>query len=196
MNMESISQCKKYLEGIILKINAHNVDIHTFLNGSVTIAFDCSSISRAHLNDLKSGEDYFIEIKNVRKSRTLNQNALLWELIGQICEAENGNKAETEDIYIQLIEESGASVDFLMTLPECEEDLKKVFRVVKAVDKREYKGKEMIIFKCFVGSSNFDTKQMSILIDKTIERAERDGLEIEYYKEQFQEIEKKEGNKK
>ena len=169
-----------------MKFVARNVNVMTLVEGVCVMTFDCSPIISANLRDLKKEEEYTFEIEKARQKRSKSQNSLLWELIGQICEAENGNKKETEDIYLQLLEEASSSVQFLMTIPEAEDDLKKVFRIVKAVDEREYNGRMMTIFKCFIGSSQMDTKQMSILIDKAIIRAETDGLQVEYYKEEFE----------
>ena len=167
-----------------MKFNAKNVQISTFVRGGAVVSFDCSEYTKAQLQNLKL-DNYTIAIEKINKKRSLNQNALLWELIGQICEKENGNKVETEDIYLQLLESAGASVDFLLGIPESEETLKKIFRIVKVVDERIMNNRQMFVYKCYMGSSTFDTKQMTMLIEKTLERAENDGIDTEYWKEEL-----------
>ena len=46
-----------------------------------------------------------------------------------------------------------------------ENELKKSFRAVKVVRPEIYKGKKMIVYKCFEGSSKFNTQECNKLID-------------------------------
>ena len=161
-----------------MKISARGLKTSIPPFGDVSIKFDCSGKARESLEALKTG-DYIISITKPNKARSLQQNRYLWELIGQIAMKENGNKAEDVQIYMQLIEASGAKVEYLMGLPEIEPRLKRVFRVVTVVDSRDYNGKTMNVYKCFYGSSKMSTEEMGKLIDKTIERAELDGIDTE-----------------
>lgn len=112
---------------------------------------------------LELGKDYNIDIKPYKSSRSLEQNALLWGLIQQISD-ETGN--DPMDVYVSALENANAKFEWLYGLPETEERLKKVFRAVKPMGTcLSPKGKEMIAFKCWVGSSKFDTKEMTKLID-------------------------------
>lgn len=165
-----------------MKFLANNIQIQTFIKGGALISFDCSEITKAQLKNITLN-DCTIELKEFKKKRSLNQNSMLWELIGEISVKENGNKVDTEDIYLQLIEQTGASVEFFLAIPEAEQTLRRLFRIVKVVDERIQNGKKLYVFKCWLGSSQFDTKEMSQLIDKTLERAEQDGIETEYWKE-------------
>lgn len=161
-----------------MKITARNLRTSVLPLGDTTLKFDCSTNAKAFIEGLRQG-DYIISIEKPKNARTLQQNRYLWELIGQIAIKENGNKAEDTNIYMQLIEVSGAKCEYLLGLPETEKALKQVFRVVKVVDSRVYNGKEMYMYKCHYGSSSFSKEEMATLIDKTIERAERDGIDTE-----------------
>lgn len=136
----------------------------------------------AAVERLKSG-DYVLSITKPTNKRSLAQNRYLWELLGQISVKENGSRAEDIDIYCQLVEQTGAKCEYLLALPQAEERLRRVFRVVKAVDDREYNGKLMYVYKCFYGSSHMSTQEMAMLIDKTIERAEANGIDTEAWKQ-------------
>lgn len=133
------------------------------------------------LSGLEIGE-YEVNITKPKNKRTLAQNRLLWELIGQISLAENGSHADTMDIYVQLIEQAGAKATYLQGLPEVQKELEKIFRVVQIVDTRESNGAETHVYKCFYGSSTFNTEEMSRLIDLTLIRAENDGIVTDYWK--------------
>lgn len=149
--------------------------------GEAVISFKCSRNALEWLESLKPG-DYELSIVKPSKKRTGQQNALLWELIGQICMKEDGNRAGDIDLYCQLIEEAGVKCEYYMSLPEGEAGLRKVFRGVKVIDDRIYMGRTFYVYKCYFGSSTMNTKEMSMLIDKAIERAEAVGIDTDYWK--------------
>lgn len=163
-----------------MKIYAES--LKTFVDfAKASMSFQCSRKALEALETLKNG-DYVITITQPAKKRTAQQNRYLWELLGQISAKENGNRSEDVEIYCQLVEQAGAKCEYLMGLPGMEDRLKQVFRVVKIVDDRLYNGRQMNVYKCFYGSSKLDTREMGILIDKTIERAEADGIDTDYYR--------------
>lgn len=149
--------------------------------GTAVLTFECSRNALENIERIKKG-DYIITFAKPNNKRSLAQNRYLWELLGQISVKENGSRADDVEIYCQLVEQAGVKCEYLLALPQAEERLKRVFRVVKVVDDREYNGQMMYVFKCFYGSSKMDTKEMSMLIDKTIERAEADGIDTEVWR--------------
>lgn len=52
-----------------------------------------------------------------------------------------------------------------ISLEEAEENLKKGFRAVKVVRPEIHNNKRFYVYKCFVGSSKFNTQEMTRLID-------------------------------
>jgi hypothetical protein len=164
-----------------MKISARDVKTAVTDYGRASISFNCSMNSITALGQLKNG-DYELSIEKPTNKRTGQQNSYLWELLGQISLKENGSREDDENIYCQLIEKVGAKCVYLMGLPETKDELERSFRVVKVVDDRDYNGKLMHVYKCYWGSSKMDTKQMAMLIDATIERAEAAGIDTDYYK--------------
>lgn len=131
--------------------------------------------------DQLTKDTYQFEIKKPKSKRSLQQNALLWVLIHQIAEELSQDDME---VYISLLEEANAKFEYLLGLPTIEEELKRNFRAVKVVRPQEYQGKEMLVYKCFIGSSKFDTKEMTILIDKALEWCANLDIQVqqnEYY---------------
>lgn len=134
--------------------------------------------------DITTDKEYVLELKEVRSKRTLQQNKMLWSLIHKIADHETQNMDEVE-IYTLALEEANAKYVYLLGEKEVENELKKNFRAVKVVRPTLEKGKEYIIYKCFVGSSKLDTKEMKKLLDIIIAWADELGIETneKYYTE-------------
>lgn len=123
---------------------------------------------------LELGKDYSLEIKPYKSSRSMEQNALLWGLIQQLSD-ETGN--DPMDIYISALESANAKYEYIGALPQAEDSLKKVFRAVKPIGTfTSPKGVEMVTYKCWIGSSKFDTSEMTKLIDFVMQKASEIGI--------------------
>lgn len=109
-----------------------------------------------------------IDIKKVKNKRTIKQNKYMWKLIHEISKQQH---QDDMDIYINALEESNAKYEYVMGLETIENELKKNFRAVKVVRPEEYKGKKMIVYKCFIGSSKFDKEEMGMLLETVLRYA-------------------------
>lgn len=63
-----------------------------------------------------------VETKIHKSQRSLEQNRLLWALLGKMANALSGNKRKvsTEECYCAMLEEANVSYDYLLALPEAE----------------------------------------------------------------------------
>lgn len=150
-------------------------------DGDLEITIKIKNYNDKKRIDQLTKDTYQFEIKKQKSKRSLQQNALLWVLIHQIAEELQQDDME---VYISLLEEANAKFEYLLGLPTIEEELKRNFRAVKVVRPQEYQGKEMLVYKCFIGSSKFDTKEMTILIDKALEWCANLDIQVqqnEYY---------------
>lgn len=111
-----------------------------------------------------------VEVKPYRSKRSLEQNKLLWVLLGKLATAMSGkkNKVSSEEAYAVMLEEANVSYDYLLALPEAEPMLKKSFRVVRKMGERKVNGKTLNVYQYFIGSSKFDTQEMTELIEATL----------------------------
>lgn len=166
-----------------MKIYAEKLRTGFREDGRVLLSFDCGWKGKSAIEALKTG-NYELDIKERRNNRTLAQNRYLWELIGQISMKENGNKADTEEIYMQLLESAGAKCEFFEITEEAVNRFAKLadIKFLRIVQRRFRNGTHTVMCKCFYGSSKMDTKEMGILIDKTIERAEQDGIDTDAWR--------------
>lgn len=107
-------------------------------------------------------KEYQLEIKELKSTRTIQQNKYMWALIHEISKEQGMDDME---VYIQALEEANAKYEYIMAPEEAEENLKKGFRAVKVVRPEMHNNKRFYVYKCFVGSSKFNTQEMTRLID-------------------------------
>lgn len=135
-------------------------------------------LSARPLPQIKDGK-YQVDIKEIGKDRTLQQNAKLWALIGDISKKQNGDLRDVDDIYLQLLEMSGAKYEIL-TLKENAFNDKALerFGIRRYKVIKERNGFVSVI--AYYGSSTFNTKEMSNLIETTIRYASECGVDVDY----------------
>jgi hypothetical protein len=126
--------------------------------------------------DLDLNKEYVFEIKEVKSKRTIQQNKYMWALIHEIAHHESMNQTEVE-IYSLALEEANAKYIYLLGTKDVEDELKKNFRAVRVVRPTVENGKEFIVYKCFVGTSKMDTKEMTKVLDIIVAWAEELGIE-------------------
>lgn len=125
--------------------------------------------------DFKPGE---YELRRTRKKRSLDANAYMWALCGKIGEALN---IPPEEVYKHSVSEGSA----FYPMPIREDAVEHFARVwaekgiawfvVVIDDSRKLPGYKLV--HAYYGSSVYDTKEMSHLIDRVVEDAR--ALDIE-----------------
>jgi hypothetical protein len=123
----------------------------------------------------KQDKPYRMEIKRHYNKRSMDANAYCWVLCEAIAESIRATK---EEIYRQAIGQVGAFVE--LWVPECDargvmECWEKMGLGWMAFDMGTTKGFTTI--HAYKGSSAYDTKEMSRLLDWLVEEAEGLGLE-------------------
>lgn len=116
-------------------------------------------------------QEKLYEIKEYHKKRSLNSNSYCWALIGKIADVLRATK---DEIYIQMLEDYGQSL--LIPLEEGKKP-DGFFKYFKYITKSELNGKKADWYKVFKGSSNYDSKEMAVLIDGIIYEAQELGIE-------------------
>ena len=115
-----------------------------------------------HPLELDLTKEYQLEIKELKSTRTIQQNRYMWSLIHEISKQQEMDDME---VYIQALEEANAKFEYIMAPEEAEENLKKGFRAVKVTRPEIHNGKKFYIYKCFLGSSKFNVTETKQLID-------------------------------
>jgi len=168
----------------------NNVIISFVVSGSNKYSANMTFDELKKLGDVKLS----VESKKYKSQRSLEQNKMLWALCEKIAIATSGfsYKSEVEECYVNLLEEANIEGRFRVALPEDKKQLEEEYRVVKSVGKRMVlnpktnKKTECEMFLCYKGSSTFDTKQMTELIELALNRCAELGIydsEIEQIRE-------------
>lgn len=112
------------------------------------------------------------EIEKQRKKRSLDANALCWKLCTEIA---NVLRTDKESIYLDMLKKYGQSdiVSVVSTV-----NVKGYFKYYEEFGKGTVNGKEFIHYKVFKGSSEYDTREMSILLDGIIDEAKALDIEV------------------
>ena len=123
------------------------------------------------LLNLPSEVIYDFKIEEHKEKRSLNANAYAWVLITKIS---NVLRASKEEIYFLMLKRYGVSevVSILSNI-----DVTGYFKYYEEFGKSVLNNKEFTHYKIFKGSSEYNTKEMSILIDGIVSEAKT--LDIE-----------------
>ena len=117
-----------------------------------------------------------VEIKKHYKKRSLDANAMCWYIIDQIAEK---TKERKSDIYRHAIREIGGVSDIVCAVEEAVDTLTRGWTshgLGWQVDVGPSKTPGCKNVTLYYGSSMFNTKQMSDLIDSVIQEAEQQGI--------------------
>ena len=145
-------------------------------NIEITFTVDNWAFKRS-VNDLTK-QPYSLEIKVPKSKRSIDQNRLLWDIIGQISKELDINDL---DIYAYLIEKTNAKYDEVVVKYEAIERLRSIFRAVKVIGPTKEHGETFVKARTYYGSSNFNTKEMTELINHALDYAEQSGVDTELY---------------
>ena len=121
---------------------------------------------------------FIVEVKEPKSKRSLEQNRMLWQLIHSIAKQQHQDDME---VYCALLERADAKSDYIITAYDMEDDLRKCFRGVRFIRKQDVNGKECNIYKVYIGSSKMNTKEMTELLDITLQLCAELGIPTEMY---------------
>lgn len=120
---------------------------------------------------------YVAELKEHREKRSLDANAYLWVLLDRMADVLGETK---ENLYQRYVKDCGPFRDFCLMQDEA-----KTFRTSWSMlgtgwvtEQVDYSADgERLIIRAYYGSSTYNTKQMSRLIDMVVEDCKVLGIE-------------------
>lgn len=158
---------------------AKNVKRLTDENGEIIVQFKAlNTTALTAVEEQKDETPLVVDFKKYKSKRSIEQNRLLWALLGKLSEAINGtaDTADVWEIYSVMLEEVGAKYEILYCIPAAEDMLKTSFRAIRKIAEDEINGRTMNVYQCFYGSSKFDTAEMTKLIDHVVNRLHDLGI--------------------
>ena len=129
----------------------------------------------AIINSLEDDKEYVCEIKQYRKKRSKTQNNYMWELLGELSQEMN---IGAEELYQSYIKEVGIFRDIVLDR-EAVSTITTVWSAyglgwfTEIVDNVNDKA----TVRLYYGSSSYNSKQMSVLIDKVVQDCQAVGIE-------------------
>lgn len=138
------------------------------LEGDKLILTTRSQPAKRFVYDFKPGN---YEITKAKKKRSLNANAYAWKLITEIA---NVVREDKEKVYVDMLKHYGQGS---MVSVRSEIDVSRFFHYYDVAGESSLNGKKYTHYKVYTGSSEYDTKEMSILIDGIVREAK--ALDIE-----------------
>jgi len=141
------------------------------------------------LNELLNNDKLKVaKIDNKKKKRSLNANAYCWKLCTEIA---NVLRASKDEIYIKMLKRYGQS-SIVSVMDEAVPVFMKSVKYAEECGHGVVNDRNFTHIKVFMGSSEYDTKQMAILIDGIVSEAKALGIstmtpaEIEKLKDSWQ----------
>jgi hypothetical protein len=153
-------------------ITAVNID---FVTGTpqITFAVNEKSDLLQGYEALKGVELLTIEAKPYRKRRSLNANAYAWKLITAIADELRISK---DAVYMAMLKRYGQSelISVLSHIP-----VDGFIKYYEEAGESTLNGKQFKHYRVYKGSSEFDTREMSILIDGIVSEAKELNIPTE-----------------
>ena len=116
---------------------------------------------------LNQDRDKLFVIEEYKEKRSLNANNYAWALITQIA---NKMKLSKEEVYLKLLVDYGQS-EMVSVLSDI--DVKGFFKYYKKFGESKLNGKMFTHYKVYKGTSEYNTKEMSLFLDGVIQEAEQ-----------------------
>lgn len=143
-------------------------------------------LARQIVDAVKQGKTYTVEIKEYRKKRSLNQNDMYWSVLTSFAEALNISNARAHNLLLRRYGQLERYEDkpVYVVLPDTEEAEKRAdeaesYHLKPTSQVKE--GKDGQMYRTYMllrGSSTYDTKEMTRLLDGLLDECKEMGIAI------------------
>lgn len=168
-----------------MKLKAKIKDIGRTLAGSYTLTLESPQISTDEATGLSQEEWLDVEVKKHRRKRSLDANSYYWLLTSRLAEAINVSKPYMHNYLLRRygqIEMIGGQAIYIV-IPDTEEAQKQVdeedlYHLKPTSQVKE--GRDGMMYRTYMmlkGSSAYDTREMSMLIDGLVGECKGAGIE-------------------
>ena len=120
---------------------------------------------------IEQPEDKKYEVKEYKEKRSLNANNYYWELVTQLG---NVLGIDKEWLHFLLLQKYGQS-EMISVIAEV--DMKDYLKYYTEAGESILNGKTFKHYKVYKGSSEMDSKEMSILIHGLVDECQTQGIE-------------------
>lgn len=138
---------------------------------TLTLSVNEEAAAKNLFDDLHEAEKLSIKIDKYREKRSLNANNYAWKLLTEIG---NVVRASKDEVYMLMLKRYGQSeiISVLAHIP-----IKEYVKYCEEAGESTLNGKLFKHYKVYKGSSEFDTREMSIFIDGVVSEAKELGIQ-------------------
>lgn len=130
-------------------------------------------VSVAELREvLTKGKQLSVSIAQFRQRRSLDANGFLWSLLGEMAAVLNTSK---DELYLEMLARYGVYTHVVVK-PHVVERVKAEWRTCRVLGEVTIKGQTGIQIQAFFGSSTYDSKEFSTLLNGVISEAKEIGI--------------------
>lgn len=136
---------------------------------------------RTYLNsEFLDGRELDLSLKEFKPKRSLNANAYMWALIGKIAEA---MRISQDEVYHKVLCDYGTydtdgGVTQILSIRADAKLTGWLYIHTKPIKTVDLEGKKFTHYALIKGSSKYNTKEMSFLLDGVIYEAKELGIEV------------------
>lgn len=142
--------------------------------GQHNITFSINEKSAlSEIEHIKDCEKLSISAEPYRKKRSLDANALLWKILGEMAAVLRTDKW---DLYLLMLKRYG-KYTHICVKPNAVEAMKAQWRECEVVGDIDINGKQAVQLLCYFGSSTYDSKEFSVLLDGVVSEMVEMGLQ-------------------
>lgn len=138
----------------------------------LSLTFEIDSLPN-DLAELKGCDTLDVTAKKHRKHRSKNANALLWSCLGKIASTILSDKWS---VYLEMLKRYG-EFTYLLIDPQAVEMLRRQWRECEVIGEIEVDGVPKVEMLCYYGSSTYDSKQFTVLLEGVFSEMKEMGLE-------------------
>ena len=146
-----------------------------FKSGKPTLTLEVNERNDFEMlvDEMRDKDKLSIEVKPYRERRSLNANAYAWLLIGKIADTVRAGK---DEIYLMMLKRYGQSelISVLSHVP-----IENYVKYFEAAGESKLNDKGFTHYRVYKGSSEFDSREMSIFIDGVVSEAKDLGIQTE-----------------
>ena len=144
-----------------------------WLTQKYDITFEIDNQPLADIQALSSEKKLDIKVRKHREKRSLNANAYLWVLLQKIAEVTHTSK---EEVYLAMLQRYSRAFTHIIVKEQAVEKMKELYRTCVDLGTVKVGSMEGHQLQVYYGSSTFDTKEMSVLLDGVISECHELGI--------------------
>ena len=131
-------------------------------------------------NEFLDGRELDLSLKEFKPKRSLNANAYMWALIGKIAEA---MRISQDEVYHKVLCDYGTydtdgGVTQILSIRADAKLTGWLYTHTKPIKTVDLEGKKFTHYALIKGSSDYNTREMSFLLDGVIYEAKELGIEV------------------